>query len=94
MINSPMFSNSLKPDDITSLLKKGRKYLKENYRPIGILPTLSKVFENKCLLKCLLSLTIFFLKIPMWILETLYYSKHFSTISEKCADKGKVFPVL
>lgn len=46
MINSPMFSNSLKPDDITSLLKKGRKYLKENYRPIGILPTLSKVFEN------------------------------------------------
>ena len=35
-----------------------------------------------------------FSKIPMWILETLYYSKRFSTISEKCADKGKVCPVL
>ena len=48
MFKSPMFPNSLKPDDIPSFLKKGKKKrkLKENYRPVSILPTLSKIFEK------------------------------------------------
>ena len=37
---SSMFPNSLKLADATPLLKKGRKDLKENYRPVSILPTL------------------------------------------------------
>ena len=41
-----MFPNSLKLADVTPLHKKGRKDLKENHRPVSILPTLSKVFEN------------------------------------------------
>ena len=29
-----------------SIFKKGDKFLKENYRPISILPAISKIFEN------------------------------------------------
>ena len=45
-IKSSNFPNSLKLADITPLHKKGRKDNKENYRPVGILPTLSKIFER------------------------------------------------
>ena len=41
-----MFPDSLKVADVTLLHKKGRKDLMENYRPVSILPTLSKVFER------------------------------------------------
>ena len=41
-----MFLNSLKLADVTPLHKKGRKELKEDYRSINILPTLSKMFER------------------------------------------------
>ena len=36
----------MKLADITALHKKGRKDNKENYRPVSILPTLSKIFER------------------------------------------------
>ena len=36
--------------DITPVFKKGDKYDKSNYRPVSILPILSKVYE-KCLYK-------------------------------------------
>ena len=32
--------------DVTPLHKKGKKDLKENYRPVSILPVFSKVFER------------------------------------------------
>ena len=41
-----MFPNFLKLADVIPLRKKGRKDLKENYRPVNLLPTLSKVFER------------------------------------------------
>ena len=41
-----MFPNSLKLADVTPLHKKGRKELKEDYRSVSILPTLSKMFER------------------------------------------------
>ena len=44
--NSLKFKNFLscpKLADITILLKKGKKFLKENYRPISILAALSKI---------------------------------------------------
>ena len=40
------FPNCLKPPDITPLHEKGRKDNKENYRPLSILPTLSKILER------------------------------------------------
>ena len=48
-IKSASFPSSLKSADVTPLHKKGRKDLKENFRPLSILPTLSKISE-KCML--------------------------------------------
>ena len=45
-IKTSTFSNCLKLADITPLHKKWRKDNKENYRPVSILPTLSKIFEK------------------------------------------------
>ena len=49
-INSSFKSSSLpsclKMADVTPLHKKGKKHLKENYRPVSILPVFSKVFER------------------------------------------------
>ena len=43
---SSMFPNSLKLADVTPLHKKIKKDLKEKYRPVSILPTLSEIFEK------------------------------------------------
>lgn len=45
-IKEGIFPNSLKLADITPAHKKGDKSDKENYRPISILPTPSKIFEK------------------------------------------------
>ena len=42
------FPEILKHADITPLYKKGKKDIKGNYRPVSILPNLSKIFE-KCM---------------------------------------------
>ena len=42
------FPEILKHPDITPLYKKGKKDIKGNYRPVSILPNLSKIFE-KCM---------------------------------------------
>ena len=43
---SSSFPSCLKMADVTPLHKKGKKDLKENYRPVSILPIFSKVFER------------------------------------------------
>ena len=40
------FPENLKLADITPAYKKGKKYITENYRPVRILPNLSKIFEK------------------------------------------------
>ena len=45
-----IFSEILKHADITSLYKRGKKDIKGNYRPVSLLPNLSKIFE-KCILE-------------------------------------------
>ena len=46
------FPEILKHADITPLYKKGKKNIKGNYRPVSILPNLSKKLKNACLNKC------------------------------------------
>jgi len=53
------FYENLKYADVTPLHKKSKKDLKGNYRPVSILPNLSKIFE-KCMFK---QITQFFDKI-------------------------------
>ena len=45
-IASTDFPQCLKSADITSLHKKGKRTPKENYRPVRILPNLSKIYEK------------------------------------------------
>ena len=45
-INSSIFPSCLKHAVVTPLHKKCKKSLKENYRPVSMLPILSKVFEK------------------------------------------------
>ena len=40
------FPNLLKEADVTPIHKKGERSQKENYRPVSILPTISKIFEK------------------------------------------------
>ena len=43
---SSKFPYSLKKANIKTVFKKGRRNQKENYRPVNILPTVSKMFEK------------------------------------------------
>ena len=43
---SKIFPNSLKKVDITPAFKKNEKFLKNNYRPVSILPSISKIYER------------------------------------------------
>ena len=43
----PTFPEILKHAGITPLYKKGKKDIKGNYRPVSILPNLSKIFEKR-----------------------------------------------
>ena len=45
-IRSSKFPLILKNADITAVFKKGFKGSKENYRPVSILPVISKIFEK------------------------------------------------
>ena len=49
-IRKEEFPDKLETVDITLAFKKGDKHDKSNYRPVSILPILSKVYE-KCLYK-------------------------------------------
>ena len=45
-VNKGVFPNELEPADIKPNYKKESRNEKENYRPINILPNLSKIFER------------------------------------------------
>ena len=92
-----IFPNTLKLANVTPLHKKGREDLKENYRPVSILPALSKVSER-----------IMFAQIPAFFDNVFSkyqcgfwndYSTQYCllTMLEKwkiCVNKGKVFGAL
>ena len=44
-VNEDVFPDDLKQADIKPIYKKDSRNQKENYRPVGILPNLSKIFE-------------------------------------------------
>ena len=45
-IEKSKFSNCLKLENVTPVFKKGARTSKNNYRPVSILPILSKLFER------------------------------------------------
>ena len=96
-VKSSSFPSSLKLADVTPVDKKGRKYMKENFRPVSILPTLSKIFE-----KCMFAqMSTFFDNI--FSNQQCGFRKGYSTQHcllvmletwKRSVDKGKVFDAL
>ena len=46
ILKTGIFPNAFKNSEITPLFKKGDSSLLANYRPISLLPTMSKIFER------------------------------------------------
>ena len=46
MLKTGSFLDNLKLPDITSVFKKKNPLHKVNYRPVGVLPSISKIFEK------------------------------------------------
>ena len=46
MVDSNIFPYDAKLAEVTPIFKKENPLLKKNYRPISVLPSLSKVFEK------------------------------------------------
>ena len=96
-IKSSGFRCSLKLADVTPVHKKGRKDMKKNFRPVSILPTLSKNFE-----KCMFAqMSTFFDNI--FSNQQFGFPKEYSTQQgllvmleklKRSVDKGKVFGAL
>ena len=59
-INTSSHTSLSKRADITPAHKKDSKSEKNNYRPVSILPNISKVYERLCLNKCQNSLKVLF----------------------------------
>ena len=96
-IKSSIFPSCLKSPDVTPLHKNRKKDKKDNYRPVSILPTLSKCFE-----KCMFSqMSAYFDE----IFSKYQYGFRKGCSTQQCllallekwtavVDKGKVFGAL
>ena len=96
-IKTSIFPSSLKQAIITPVFKKGDKNSKENYRPVSILPNISKIFER------LLFKQISNFMEPLFSKQQCGFRKGYSTqycllsMLEKwksAVDKGKYFGAL
>ena len=97
MIDVCIFPTSLKLANITPVYKKGSKNSKENYRPVSILPNISKIYE-RCLFKPISNyFENIFSKFQCGFRQGL--SAQYCLISmiekwKKSVDKGKAFAAL
>ena len=91
------FSSILKNANITPLFKKGFKRSKDNYRPVSILPTISKIFEKLLSKQIIMYMDKFFSKYQ-WGFTKGYNAQHclLAMIEKwrKAVDNGNVFGTL
>ena len=96
-IKYSIFPTFLKLADVTPVYKKWRKDIKENFRPLSILPILSKFFE-----KCMFAqISTFFDNIfsnQKCDFRKGYSTQHYLLVMletwKRSVDKGKVFGAL
>ena len=97
MIDSSTFPAPLKLAHITPVFKKGSKNSKENYRPVSILPNISKIYE-KCMYKQMFNyLGNFFSKFQYGFRQGISAQHCLLTMIgkwKKCVGKGKTFGAL
>ena len=96
-IKSSSFPSSLNLADVTPVHKKGRKDMKENFRPVSILPTLSKFF-GKCMFTQMSSYFDNFFSNQQCGFRKGYSTQHCLLVMletwKRSAGKGKVFGAL
>ena len=96
-INSSIFPSCLKHAVVTPLHKKCKKSLKENYRPVSMLPILSKVFEKSIFKQMSSFSNDIFSKYQYGIrkgFSTQQFLLAFLEKRKKSIDRGKVFGAL
>ena len=97
MVDSSTFPAALKLAHITPAFKKGSKNSKENYRPISILPNISKIYE-RCMYKQMSDyLGNFFSKFQSGFRQGISAQHCLLAMIEKwknSVDKGKTFGAL
>ena len=94
---SSIFPSCLKHANVTPLHKKCNKSLKENYRLIGILPILSKVFERSMFKQMPIFLDDIFSKYQHGFKKRFSTQQCLLALSQKCKtsiNRGKVFGAL
>ena len=64
-VTNSEFPSVLKQTNITPVFKKGERYSKDNYRPVSILPNVSKIF-GRCMFRQINEYMDVFIKTPMW----------------------------
>ena len=63
-VNSTIFPSDFKVADVTPIFKKGSRMIKGNYRPISILPNLSKLFEKFIYIQNYINISKTYFQIP------------------------------
>ena len=97
---SSSFPSSLKMADVTPLHKKGKKNLKENCRPVSILPIFSKVIKRSMFAQMPIFFVFFdnFLSKQQCVFQKGYSTQQcLLTLLEKwkrAVDSGQIFGVL
>ena len=66
-IKKSTFPSILKNANITPVFKKGYRGSKENYRPVSILPMISKIFEKLLCKQIKIFIDPITVQIPMWV---------------------------
>ena len=84
-IKSSIFPSCLKHADVTPLHKKCDKSLKENYRPVSILPVLSNIVERSIFKQISSFFMIYFQNISMASEKDLVLNN----VSQLCQKNGK-----
>ena len=96
-IKSFTFPSCLKEADVTPIHKKGKKDKKENYRPVSILPVLSKIFERIMFIQMSAFFEDIFNKQQCGFHKGYYTQQCLLKMLEKwkrSVDEGKVFGAL
>ena len=92
-----MFPSCLKFADVTPFHKKGRRDAKQNYRPVCILPTLSKIYERSMVKQTSSFFEDIFSKHQRGYRKSFSTQQCLLTLLEKwknAVDKGKMFGAL
>ena len=91
------FPSSLKKVNTMPVFKKGDRNSKDNYRPVSILPNMSKIFQ-RCIFRQLYSFMLEFLSKYHCVFRKGYSTQHCLLVMlekwKSPVDKGKSFDVL